>query len=377
MNKVSNVITALSVTIFMAVMFVFTLISEFTLGNKDTSAEEKKSTLGTLFSVIGGDLGDEYTQRFADNFSGRIDWVAIDARLESTLCERIVNGVYIADDRLIAADNSGKTISEDCIDSINSFAGSYDGAVYFVAVPGSAGIYSETLPEYMDQRTQKQLTDRFYDCLDPGIRRIDAYNRLKMLSNNYVYYRSDNKWTSYGAYCVYRTVIQKLGFEPSSYDKYSIEHVTDSFYGELYDRTQYMHCSPDILDIYSYSGGTEVTGCRVLSYDGNEIECQLYNRDALRTKDKYALYPGVGFPKAEIETSAGNERKLLVIGDDYAANFVPFLLQHYSEITVIYPEHTSGKLSEYTEIGDYEQTLFLFGIDSLCDRNILDKLLEE
>lgn len=376
MKKVSNVITAVSVIIFMAVMLLFTLLSAVT-GADDDNARKERNVIRTVLSVIDGGLGDSITKSFADNFSGRIDWVAIDSKVESSIGESIVNGVYIAEDRLISADNPGLNVSESCAASIKKFADVYDGASYLVAVPGSAGVYSELLPEYMDQRTQKQLIDSFYELLDTGIRRIDAYNRLKMLNGNYVYFRSDNKWTSYGAYCVYRTVIQKLGFQPSSYDKYSIEHVTDSFCGDLYARTQFMHCRPDVLDIYTYDGGAEVTDCTLLNYDGTEAPCQLYNREALCTDYKYALYPGVGYPRIDIHTSIGNERRLLVIGDDYAACFVPFLLQHYSEVTVIYPEHTSGKLSDYTDIAGYEQTLFLFGIDSLCGKNVLEDLLED
>ena len=375
MNRISNVITALSVTLFIAVMLVLTLISAVT-GDKhgDTG---KVSKLSRIISLIDGSMGEKLTKGFADSFSGRIDWVAIDAKTESALCESIVNGVYIGDSRLIAADNTGSTVSEECAHSIRSYAHGYDGAVCLVAVPGSAGVYSELLPEYMDSHTQKQLIDRFYELLDTGARRIDAYNRLKMLSDNYVYYRSDNKWTSYGAYCVYRTVIQKLGFQPLSYDKYSIEHASDSYCGDLYSRTQYMRCSPDLLDIYTYDGDTEVTGCTLHENDGTVTECPLYNREALRSDNLYALYPGVGHPMINIRTSNANGRKLLVIGDDFAASFVPFLLQHYSEVTVIYPEHTSGPLSSYTDNGEYERTLFLFGIDSLCGGNILEGLLDE
>ena len=375
MKRISNVITAVSVTLFIAVMLVLTLISAVT--GEGSGNAKKGSTLSTVISLVDGSIGEKITKDFAGSFSGRIDWVAIDAKTESAICENIVNGVYIADSRLIEADNTARTVSEKCASSILSYTNVYDGAVCLVAVPGSAGVYSELLPEYMDSRTQKQLIDRFYELLDTGVRRIDAYNRLKMLSDNYVYFRSDNKWTSYGAYCVYRTVIQKLGFQPISYDKYSIEHAADSYCGDLYSRTQYMHCSPDLLDIYTYDGDTEVTGCTLRENDGTETECPLYNRDALRSDNMYALYPGVGHPMINIRTSNGNGRKLLVIGDDYAASFVPFLLQHYSEVTVIYPEHTTEPLSSYTDNTEYERTLFLFGIDSLCGENILEGLLSE
>ena len=37
---------------------------------------------------------------------------------------------------------------------------------------------------------------------------------------------------------------KKLGFSPTAYDKYTIDHVTDGFRGDLYNRSQYSGSSP-------------------------------------------------------------------------------------------------------------------------------------
>lgn len=374
MNKVSNTIVAVTTIIFMTVMLVFTGIHWIT-GESETSA--RRSVKISVKSAVDGSYPHSLIRRFAENFSGRIDWVSIDARIESALCENIVNGVCIADSRLIEAADSERNVSDECAGEVTDYVQQYSGAVYFIAVPSSAGVYTELLPEYFTKHHEKQLIDRFYEKLDTGVRRIDAYNRLKMLSDSYVYYRSDSKWTSYGAYCVYRNVIQRLGFQPSTYDKYTIDHVTDSYCGDLYSRTQFMRSKPDILDIYTYSDGTEVTDCSVMDADGKTHDRSLYDMSALDSDNMFALYPGIGYAAMKIVTSIGNDRKLLVIGDDYAASFIPFLLQHYSEVAVVYPEHTEGNISNYLDTSDYEQTLFLFGIDSLCGDNILEGLFEE
>ena len=251
--------------------------------------------------------------------------------------------------------------------AVNIFAENYDGAVYFAAIPTSAGVYSSTLPGYLGNDTEKQQIDSFYNQLSSRIRTIDAYNILKMLSDNYIYYRTDPRWTSYGAYAVYRTVIQKLGFQPSKYDKYTIEHVTDSYQGTLFRRSQYMLCKPDIIDIYEYSGDAEVTSCSVVERDGTETPVELYDRSALETADKYGIYLGREVPLLRIETSVNNERRLLVIKDSYADCFVPFLTQHYSRIDVVSPELIGDGFDSFIDLSDYEQTLFLFGLSSLDD----------
>ena len=173
-----------------------------------------------------------------------------------------------------------------------------------------------------------------------------------------VFFRNDTKWTSYGAYCIYRTVIQKLGFLPTSYDKYTIRHVTDEFRGNLYDRTLYSDTRADILDIYEYPDGAEVESCMAVYRNGLESEKALYDMDMLESSDMYNMYLGEPEAVIEIETSVNNQRKLLVIKDSYADCFIPFLTQQYSRITVVSPQNMNGSLSDYIDISEYEQTLF-------------------
>ena len=317
---------------------------------------------------------------FTDSFTERLEWISADARIGSALGESIVNGVYMTDERLLDAENTPKKAFPGTASAVLGFAERYDGAVYFAAIPTSAGVYGELLPEYLSTlstNTEKQVIDELYSQLETGVRKIDAYNILKMVSDNYIYFRTDNKWTGYGAYCVYRTVVQKLGFQPIAYDKYTIEHLTDSFCGELYSKTRYMKCKPDIIDIYEYTGGAEVTECTAIDSDGREYSCELYDRSAAQGEDMYNIYPGAVSAYFRIKTTVTNDRRLLVIGDDFAPAFLPFLVQHYNEIVMLSPEKISGGITQYADPDDFEQTLFLFGADTLCQSGELVRLLDD
>ena len=140
-------------------------------------------------------------------------------------------------------------ISDSVVNRVNNFAEKYSSSFYFIAVPSSDGIYSNLLPEYIPDDFQSEQIQNFYDRLSPGIRKINAFNILKNFSDEYIYYRTDTKWTAYGAYCVYRTAIQKLGFIPVAYDKFTIEHVTSDFRGNLYNISQCDIAKNDFIDI--------------------------------------------------------------------------------------------------------------------------------
>lgn len=363
--KNSNKISAL---ILFAVILTFSAMTLFRPKKEESLNEDKQLTEFpdiTWENLLDGDFGKQLISCTADHFAGRDKWISASARLESGICESIINDVYIFENRLLSADVSSRGSTEKSVEAVNEFVKNYNGAVYFVAVPTSAGVYGDILPSYLLKSTEKQQIDSFYTNLDSDIRKIDAYNILKMLSDNYIYYRSDSKWTSYGAFCVYRTVIQKLGFMPVSYDKYTIEHITDNYKGNLYSRTQYMESKPDLLDIYEYSGGADITDCKGYDNNGMMYRKNMYDRDAVETDDMYRLYFGEKLPLVRIHTNVNNNKKLLVIGDDYATCFVPFLIQHYSEIAFVSPDCMEKELRKFLNPDDYEQLLFLFGIDSL------------
>ncbi len=364
-KKVINIITAV---ILMAIL-LFSGIATLFRKTGDVSYQENRR-LARLPEISVSSLTDgEYIKGvqscFADYFVGRSYWNSANAVIDVKLCESIVNGVFIADEMMLAVPEDKENSVQGTADKINNFCKDYDGAVYVAAVPSSAGVYSEKLPDYCDRDYEKKLIDELYASLDGSIRKIDAYNILKMLNENYIYYRNDSRWTGYGAYCVYRTVIQKLGFMPSAYDKYTIRHVSADFRGNLYNRTQYTDIKADMLDIYNIEGGAEILCCTAYDNEGNAYEKSLYDLSKVDTNDMYKLYMGYELPYVKIKTSVNNERKLLVIKDSYGDCFIPFLAEHYSEIAVISPEYADDISADIINIQEYEQTLFLFGIESV------------
>lgn len=354
--KLSEKITALTVMSFI------TFISTATIfGN--TSAEALPKPNGQ--AVLDGTYTDSLISSIADSFAWRDTWRTVGAEINARIGEPVVNGIYITSERLLSVESHPIEDIIGSADKVNSFAENYNGAIYFAAIPTSTGIYGDVLPSYILSSTEKQQADSLYEALSVDIRKIDAYTILKMLSDNYIYYRTDTKWTSYGAYCVYRTVIQKLGFMPVSYDKYTIRHVTDSYRGNLYSRANYMESKPDLLDVYEYDDGTEITECIGCDSNGISRPVSLYDINAVESNDPYNVYLGSSMPFIKINTTVNNDRKLLVIGDEYADCFIPFLTKHYSEIAFISADCLNNGIEKYIDSDDYEQTLFLLGIDSL------------
>lgn len=374
MNKLSLKISAALALVVIGGFSAATILSNKNISyegkeNLDTFPEFSFASMadGSFFK----DLGDYFTDRFA----GRSGWLSSKAKIDYEIGESNVNGVYITYNRMLDTEKVSYPDADEA-DCINRFTQNYEGTVCFAAIPSSYGVYSDLLPDYMDKTTEKNAIDSLYESLDSGIKKIDAFNILKMLNDNYIYYRSDSKWTGYGAYCVYRTVIQKLGFQPTVFDRFTIEHISGDFRGNFFAKTRYDDVKADMLDVYTYPDGAEITGCISVSENGTENEATLYDKSYIESSDMYSFYMGESQPLIRITTSLNNDRKLLVIKNDYADCFIPFLLQHYSEIAVVYPECFEKGISSIIDVNDYPQTLFLFGIDEFPDAeklNVINK----
>lgn len=372
-KKLNLKITAVICLIFMILLLIMTVFRS--KGRESYQENRKLAEIPklSLSAVCDGSYFKEIGEYFSDHFAGRSHWISFKGTADAEIGESIVNGVYISDNMLLDTIEHEIKNMDKCAELINDYAEDYGGRVFLVAVPSSSGVYSNMLPEYIEFSEQRQISE-LYAMLDNGIRTIDAYNILKMLNDNYIYYRNDSRWTSYGAYCVYRTVIQKLGFLPIAYDKYTIEHVTGDFRGNLYNQTQYTGVKADMLDVYDYNEGAEIVSFMGYDIDGSKFEKSLYDKSYIGSNDMYGFYMGKEVPFVRIKTTVNNNKKLLVIKDSYADCFIPFLIQHYSEIAVVSPKcfrESNAVLSRLIDKESYAQTLFLFGAEQFPDPETL------
>lgn len=373
MKEFRKKISAVFIIILLAFMLLYTLFRE----KGEISFQENRSLAQfpqfSISEIISGKFTLRLMDFFSDQIAGRSKFMKIYADISAGNVESKVNGVFVSDDMLLNGNINTSDISDSVAESINSFAEKYNSSFYFIAVPSSDGIYSNLLPEYIPSDFQSEQIQNFYDKLNPEIRKINAFNILKNFSDDYIYYRTDTKWTAYGAYCVYRTAIQKLGFIPVAYDKFTIEHVTSEFKGNLYNKTLFDIPKNDFIDIY-YSESINIQS--ITAYNDNLSESMrvLYDKSFLNSEYMYDIYLGENVPALKIKTGVNNNKKLMVIKDNYADCLIPFFTQHYSEITVISVDYPDFNFTDYFNINSYEQIIFVCGVENLLNSDTMNIL---
>ena len=282
----------------------------------------------------------------------------------------LIRDIYLTDQRLLEQPQPLDPAKlSDTADQLNLLYQKLQIPMCVIAVPSAGELYAQELLDGVQFPSQLPEIETFYQQMDSPIRKIDVYHVLYTLTDNYIYNRTDPRWTCYGAYCVYRTAIQKMGFSPVSFDQYIVTHV-DTYRGSLYDACLYDGVTPDVLDVYSCKSGSTVTQLTAYQADGTEESREMYVQPD--TGDPYAFYLGEDCEKLVIETDLENQRKLLVLKDAYANCMIPFLLQHYSEICVLDVTCMEHALAELADVSEYSQILVLCDADTFANDAYFD-----
>ncbi len=316
-----------------------------------------------------------YEKWFSDRFFGRIQWIEAKNKMEKLLGKINVNGVFTYDDRMMQVwDSYDPAITDRNLGAMNKLAEKNpDVPVYAIIAPTSQEIYSYLLPAVTPIESQKDYVSYCYEKL-PNVTCIDIIPELEKHSDEYIYYRTDHHWTSYGAYLAYSTAAAKLGYTAVPMSSFSIEHASSDFRGTLFSKTIDYGVTPDVIDYYHNTSIdnkiklTIDTGEEITEYD------TLYFRDFLNVKDKYSSFLGSNSPLMEIETSVDNGKSILIFKDSYAHCFIPFLTNNYSKITVLDMRYINIDYRQLADPNDYDQVLFLFNAITFSESTDVSKL---
>ena len=242
-------------------------------------------------------------------------------------------------------------------------------------VPTSAEIYADELPKNAPNVNQRDFISYVYENLNDSVTTIGVYQTMFSNRDDYIYYRTDHHWTTKGAYLAYAAAGKKMGYTPVPDELYDIEHAGIDFMGTFYSKTLYDGVEKDILDFYHFAGGSPVKEVAVTTNYGEDpaVYESMYFREYLGVKDKYASFLGTNTPLITIK-SENDGGKLLVVKDSYAHCYVPFLTQHYSEITMIDLRYINVSYSQVVDPEEYDQVLILYNASSFMTDTDIRKL---
>lgn len=286
------------------------------------------------------------------------------------------------DDKIFVSDGSGyvmfKGIDETASNYaavINSVISNIDGDVdiYNMVVPTNAEFALD--PNYREESySQKDNLNKISSSLMDSVANIDVYDTLNKHKDEYIYFRTDERWTSLGAYYAFKEFANIANFPTDTVysidDMISQKGIIKHFEGEYIQRTTDEKTQPngneellancDSVDFYKLD--VNYTCYSVNSETGLEEEISLFSIDKVGN-DPMSVFPGNGTPFLRIiNHDSDNSEKLLVIKDSFAEPMIGYLVPGYYQVHVVDTKLYKENLSEYIRSNDITQVLFLSSI---------------
>lgn len=360
---------------FIAIFFaIIILLSLFTLVLPKKSHSElenrdlQKTPVFSIDSIKSKRFMKDTETFLADHMVGRTYFVKAKTALEMAMGKREINGVYIADDRLMEVTKDVPLSATDpSVAAINDFAQRYKDklSVYAMLIPSASEFFSDKLPAFSMPLDQTQRIKSIYDQME-NVNRIDVYASLASNTSGYIYYRTDHHWTTGGAFYGYEAFCETAGIEPALPDE-SLKNSADGFYGTYFSKAKNYNAVPDTVTWFDFPVSSVTIDGK--PYDG------LYDLSCLEKRDKYAmfLYANNGVTVIENE-AAPLSKTLFVIKDSYANCFAPYLTQNYQKLVVVDLRSLPKGLNELIAAEKGCEVLVLYSFSNLSSDTNLPRI---
>lgn len=291
---------------------------------------------------------------------------SLHTRMEILLGKNYVNRIYIQGDSLIEDLSPPNTqgVAKDYA-ALRDFCEPYRQKCYFMAVPTrSEFLYlnDSTASESWSQRVfVKDLMER----LNGYVSEIDLYAKLTESDLEEVYFHTETLWTAKGAYLGYEAFASKVGLYPKGLEQYNIEIVSYDFQGSLSRSLDYAAGGTDRVELYYDSYLPDAKEVTKISNLGVKTSDSVYFREWLDTPQQQRVFLGEPSPLTRIVTQVLNERKLLLIGDEFANVLAPYFLRNYSEIMVVDLSLLTEDTANQIQPEEYDEILFVYSTKTL------------
>lgn len=359
----------------------------------DGSLTERIRAGKFLDRLIDGKYTAEISDYFADQFPARDFFVGIKGVTEMALLKQENNDVVAA--------RGGYIIKRDDYPNYEAVDNNLDAILKFspalqkMNIPyalAMAGRPVDALGMYLPALFPKSRTDVLWDhftsiiAADSYLQYVDLLTPLRLRINGeystdsygggdeQIYYRTDHHWTTLGAYYGYAEIMRSFGIEPQPLESFTVEKVSDAFYGTTWSSAGMKWIKPDTMNYYRYEGDdTDYT--TVIEDTGAQFK-GFYDRTYLEKKDKYSSFISGNNACVSVTKTAnpGADREtMLLIKDSFAHSLVPFLAYHY-DLVILDLRYYKESVIELVAEREIDRVLIMNYMGSITQTNVFGVL---
>ncbi|MCD8147406.1 MAG: hypothetical protein LUD84_09055 [Clostridiales bacterium] len=273
--------------------------------------------------------------------------------------------------------------ADDYIDMVNRAAELLEGqsTVYDLVAPNSMDIcVSAKIRSGINTPDQQAALNYLYSSMSSQVQTVNVYDLLSehQAEGEYLYFRTDHHWTALAAYYAYTAFAEAAGKEAAaleSYQAYTFEGFTGSFYRET--ESAAMLANPDT--VYAY-GPASTNTILITQDDGSQLSYKIISDgDTLSASNKYISFIGGDNPFSAIENpDITDGSAVMVIKESYGNCFVPYLVENYQYVYVVdyryIADVDSRTLPELAADYDVDDVVFVHSISVTRDSSAVSKL---
>jgi len=297
------------IAVSIAATFIYAGIRQHDAELAEKAKEEQKTVYGADGKTNGEALSDTPI-RITD------EYIYYDDRV-------VMRYAYTEADVLLAA-NAINAAAEWMPDDIN---------MYLSIIPGR--IAFDSIPSVEDASALQQATEEIYSSIVAEIDIIDAQKVLQSKKNEYIYFRTDETWTSLGAYYLAEEFLQHTGTQMiplSDYEEWIFEDYAGTY--RFLAGADKAITLPDYVSYYILKGSSNSQ--EITSFDDSEY--RTYNSPAIALSRRATdIFIGEFFSHTIIEGDGENGSSIMVMGGKQAKFLATWLIPYYDKVCLVDP----------------------------------------
>ena len=364
---------------------VLVLLLFIVLPDNSFSETENRSLAGIpefdMTDLLNGRLMKNAESWTADQFPGRTGWVRVRTEAARIGGQNIIGGVYICDDGYLMEEavQPDEEFLSRLVQNLTAFRANHqDMNFYMLIAPTAVTVLRDKLPENAPAEDQNPLIRDFYSTMQlVGYTPVDAGDVLAAKKDEYIYYRTDHHWTTYGAYNAFRHAAGIMGLDPDAV-YYNALPVTADFNGTLSGKSCTFGDEKDVISVWFPQDDSQPAANYVVEYVDKQMKTTTFYDDSfLSKKDKYSVFFGGNHALIRIKSPTAENRRLLVLKDSYANCFLPFLAQYYRQIDIVDPRYYTENLETLIATDGIDEVLFLYNANTFFSDSSLAGLVAQ
>jgi len=281
------------------------------------------------------------------------------------------DGIFITEDYLLEnIAPPDKDHLNGNLNAIKRFLENHNTHTAVVLIPTACVIKQQDLPASANLFNQKELISDCYYELSGLASTVDAYSQLFSAKNQYTYYRTESLPTGLGGYYIYNALTSRLGITTRPLDQFEVENLPYDYYGSLYQRSSFKSVSPDLITLYRFSRFSRQYKLTLTENGEQKSYFTLFPTHLSELgQHESVIFGGFG-ERMDISVASPYENSLLIFADKTALCYLPFLVVHYGNITMIDLASCSEEQLEQIDIDAYDQVLFSYSVDNFMHKDV-------